>query len=450
MRSARPKVLHPLCGRAMAAHVLHALGASGIRRAVVVIPPDEPGDEIRVELNADAPPGVELEYAVQSVPLGTADAVLAARDLVGDGDTLVINGDLALVSSAQLEPLLAHAAESAMILTALVDEPARMGRVVRDLDGNLSAIVEWRDADPGQRRIREVNVGVYRFNTSFLWSALDELAAGCADGSERYVTEAVEIAADAGTAQAIEAPLAEGRLNVEDLLDAAEAEATMRRRIVRRLLQGGVRIVDPGAVWIDARAHIEAPAVIEPGSHVRGRTTIGAGSRIGPNAVIEDTAVGEHCVLESCTVRESALAYGVEVGPYSTIRPGCDLGEGVHIGTHAELKQARLGAGVQVGHFSYLGDAEVGARANIGAGAITCNFDGNEKHITRIGADAFIGSDTMLIAPVGIGARARTGAGSVVTKDVPADANAVGSPARVTPTTRARSGRSRSRTEASP
>lgn len=439
MHSTRPKVLHPLCGRAMAAHVLHALAEGGIRRAVVVIPPDERGDEIRAELSADAPDGVDLEYAVQSVPRGTADAVLAARGLIGNGDTLVINGDLALISSAQLEPLLAGAAESAMVLTALVDEPARMGRIVRDRHGGLSAIVEWRDADSAQRRIREVNVGVYRFNTTFLWSALDELSARCEDGSERYVTEAVEIAAQAGTAQAIDAPLAEGRLNVEDLLDAAEAEAIMRRRISRRLLKEGVRITDPAAVWIDARARIETPALIEPGSHIRGTTRIGAGSRIGPNAVIEDTTVGEHCVLESCTVRDSVLADGVEVGPYSTIRPGCDLGEQVHIGTHAELKQARLGAGVQVGHFSYLGDAEVGARANIGAGAITCNFDGREKHTTRIGEDAFIGSDTMLVAPVSIGARARTGAGSVVTKDVPADANAVGSPARVTPTMRAKS-----------
>ena len=450
MHSARPKVLHPLCGRAMAAHVLHALAESGIRRAVVVIPPDQRGDEIRAELNADAPERIELDYAIQAVPRGTADAVLAARDVIGRGDILVINGDLALISGKQLEPLLADAAESAMVLTALVDEPARMGRIVRDRHGGLSAIVEWRDADSAQRRIREVNVGIYRFNTTFLWSALDELSAGCEDGSERYVTEVVEMAARAGTAQAIDAPLTEGRLNVEDLPDAAEAEATMRRRIARRLLGCGVRITDPAAVWIDARARIQAPALIEPGSHIRGMTTIGAGSRVGPNAVIENTSVGEHCVLESCTIRDSVLADGVEVGPYSTIRPGCDLGQRVHIGTHAELKQARLGADVQVGHFSYLGDAEVGARANIGAGAITCNFDGQEKHTTRIGEDAFIGSDTMLIAPVSIGARARTGAGSVVTKDVPADANAVGSPARVTPTTRARSGPPRTMTEASP
>jgi bifunctional UDP-N-acetylglucosamine pyrophosphorylase/glucosamine-1-phosphate N-acetyltransferase len=450
MHSARPKVLHPLCGRAMAAHVLHALAESGIRRAVVVIPPDERGDEIRAHLNADAPDGVELAYAVQSVPRGTADAVLAARDVLGQGDILVINGDLALISGKQLEPLLADAAESAKVLTALVDEPARMGRIIRDRRGRLSGIVEWRDADPVQRRIREVNVGVYRFNTDFLWTALDELSAGCEERSERYVTEVVEMAARAGTAQAVDAPLAEGRLNVEDLPDAAEAEATLRRRISGRLLRSGVRITDPAAVWIDARARIQAPALIEPGSHIRGMTTIGAGSRVGPNAVIEDTSVGEHCVLESCTIRDSVLADGVEVGPYSTIRPGCDLGQRVHIGTHAELKQARLGAGVQVGHFSYLGDAEVGARANIGAGAITCNFDGQEKHTTRIGEDAFIGSDTMLIAPVSIGARARTGAGSVVTKDVPADANAVGSPARVTPTTRARSRPPRTMTEACP
>ena len=205
----------------------------------------------------------------------------------------------------------------------------------------------------------------------------------------------------------------------------------MRRRAVERLIAGGALFVDPSTTWVDAAVEIGAGATIEPGCHLRGRTRIGPGSRIGPNVVLRDALVGADCALESCTVRGSTLGDRVEVGPYSTIREGCELGDGVRIGTHAELKNAQLGAGVKVGHFSYLGDAELGAEVNIGAGAITCNYDGQTKHRTRIGAGAFIGSDSLLIPPLEIGARARTGAGAVVTKDVPADGNAVGHPARL-------------------
>ena len=449
MRSERPKVLHPLCGRAIAAHVLHALAESGVRRAVVVIPPDAAADEIRAELDRDIPAVLELAYAVQPAPLGTADAVRRAQPHVCTPEVLVVNGDLALLSPEQLRPLLQSADSAVSILTAEVDEPAQMGRIVRGPGDELSAIVEWRKATEAQRRIQEVNVGVYRFDSEYLWSALDS-SAPCTDAaSERYVTDVIALAAREGRAEAISATLPDGRLNVETLLDAANAEATLRRRACHQLLANGVRITDPAAVWIDARASIAAHSVIEPGSHIRGRTIVGARSTIGPAAVLEDAAIGEDCRLESCTIRDSTLANRVEVGPYSTIRPGCKLGEGVHIGTHAELKNARLDAGVQVGHFSYLGDTDVGARANIGAGAITCNFDGERKHNTQIGEDAFIGSDTLLVAPIRVGPRARTGAGSVVTRDVPPDANVVGSPARMTAGGRPRRPAASQETEAS-
>ncbi len=450
MHSDRPKVLHPLCGRAIASHVLHALAQSGVCHAVVIVPAGSVGDEIRTETVADAPDALELTFATQPLPLGTADAALCARPYVHDAEEiLVINGDLALVSPGQLIPLLRAERRAANVLTAVVDDPARMGRIVRGHENQLRAIVEWREATEEQRQLREVNVGVYRFEGEFLWRALTRLPSRCEDVPERYVTDAVAVAAELGVAHAVSVPLPDGRLNVENLSDAADAEAALRRRICRRLLADGVRIVDPAAVWIDARAQIEQGVVIEPGSHIRGRTAIASRTRIGPAAVLEDSTAGESCVLESCTVRGSTLANHVEVGPYSTIRPGCELGEHVHIGTHAELKNARLGAGVQVGHFSYLGDCDVGARTNIGAGAITCNFDGAIKHQTRIGEDAFIGSDTMLVAPINVGARARTGAGSVVTKDVSPDANVVGSPARATPAGRAKRQRGQTGSEAS-
>ena len=428
--AALPKVLRPLAGRALAAHVLHALASGGVKRAVVVIPPDQQGREIEAALRADAPPSLSLAFAVQERPTGTADAVLAARSKVDTAEALVVNGDLGLLSGEQLAPLLEAPAADAVLATATIEDPARMGRILRDPDGErVLGIVEYKDASAEQRAIAEVNVGLYRFNAEWLWAALERVPRGA--NGERYATDVIAEAAERETLRAVTVPMPEGRLNVETHADLLAAEQLARKRAAARLSKGDALFVDPSAVWVDVTVEIGAGALIEPGCHLRGRTRIGAGSRIGPNAVLRDVVTGESCALESCTIRGSTLGDGVEVGPYSTIREGCELSDGVRIGTHAELKNARLGAGAKVGHFSYLGDVEVGAGANIGAGAITCNYDGEQKHRTTIGAGAFIGSDSLLIPPIEIGARARTGAGSVVTKDVPADGNAVGHPARL-------------------
>ena len=296
---------------------------------------------------------------------------------------------------------------------------------------------EFRDANPEQQAIHEVNLGFYLFNSEFLWRTLEQIVGRTSSG-ESYATDAIPCAVRNRSAIAVKVDLPDGRLNVETPADAANAEAVIRRRTIDRLLESGAHIRDRNAVWIDAQVSIEPGAVIEPGTHIRGNSTIAEGSRIGPNAIIEDASVGRECTLESCTVRGSVLHDHVEIGPYSTIRPGCVIESNAHIGTHAELKDAHIGEHVQIGHFSYIGDAEVGARTNIGAGAITCNFDGESKHRTTIGVDAFVGSDTMLVAPLSIGDRARTGAGAVVTRDVPDEGNAVGHPARLTPSTRSR------------
>ncbi len=425
-----PKVLQPLAGRALAAHVLHALATGGVARAVVVVPPGEQGREIEASLRADAPPSLSLAFAAQERPTGTADAVLAARVQVDAPQVLVVNGDLGLLSGEQLRPLLEAPTADAVLATATLKDPARMGRILRDPGGGrVLGIVEHRDASDEQRAIKEVNVGLYRFNAEWLWAALERVPRGA--NGERYATDVIAEAAEGETLRAVTVPMPEGRLNVETRADLLAAEQLVRKRAAARLSESGALFADPSAVWVDATVEIGVGALIEPGCHLRGRTRIGAGSRVGPNAVLRDTVVGERCVLESCTVRGSILGDVVEIGPYSTVREGCELGDGVRIGTHAELKNARLGAGVKMGHFSYLGDVEVGAGANIGAGAITCNYDGEQKHRTLIGAGAFIGSDSLLIPPIEIGARARTGAGSVVTKDVPADGNAVGHPARL-------------------
>ncbi len=429
-----PKPAVPVCGRVMTSHVLHAIAAAGIDRAVIVIAPGERGATVRDAVTSDCA-GLELRFAVQNQARGTADAVLAARDQARSTHVLVINGDLPLIEPQQIRKVLKADDADAVIATAQVDDPARMGRIVREGE-SLRAIVEWSDATERERSIQEVNLGCYLFRAEFLWLELERIVAAAGEQRESYVTDALAAAVARGRAVASEVPLSAQRLNVETPGDLAQAESVMRRRIVDRLLDGGVRLIDRDAVWIDARASVAAGAIIEPGAHIRGACVVGAGSRIGPNAVIEDTVIGERCIIESSTIRGSRLGDGVDVGPYSTIRPGCEIDTRAHIGAHAELKQARVGAGAQIGHFSYLGDVDIGARANIGAGAITCNFDGESKHQTTIGEDAFIGCDTMLVAPIRIGAGARTGAGAVVTKDVPADGNAVGHPARLTPARR--------------
>lgn len=428
--STMPKVLQPLAGRALAAHALHALAASGVGRAVAVIPPGERGARIADGLRADAPPAMTLSFAVQAEATGTADAVLAARAHFDGAEALVVNGDLGLLSEAQLRPLLDAPRAAALLTTARLDDPAKMGRILRDhADGRVLDIVEYPDATAEQREITEVNVGLYRFDATWLWGALTRVPER--ESGERYATDVIKEAARLRQLAAVEIALPDGRLNIETPQDLIAAERVVRRRAVERLIAGGALFVDPATSWVDAAVEIGAGATIEPGCHLRGRTRIGPGSRIGPNVVLRDALVGADCALESCTVRGSTLGDRVAVGPYSTIREGCELGDGVRIGTHAELKNAQLGAAAKVGHFSYLGDAEVGAEVNIGAGAITCNYDGETKHRTRIGAGAFIGSDSLLIPPLEIGERARTGAGAVVTKDVPADGNAVGHPARL-------------------
>ena len=436
MKSALPKVLHRIAGRAIASHVLHAIAEAGIAEAVVVIAAGEAGEAVRDDLAADAPDGLELRFAVQEKPTGTGDAMLAALPAVRTEQVLIANGDLALISAEEVARVIAPSGAAASVAVGVVEDPAKMGRIVRDGQGAISEILEWRDASDKQRAIREVNAGVYRFRADWLRRELERTAEG-AEG-EHQGTDVVKAAARVRQLQDVPIDLSDGPLNVEDLADAARAGRVLRRRIAERHLRAEVELPDAAAAWIDAGVRIAAGAVIEPGVHLKGRTRIGAGSRIGPNAVLEDVSAGEDCVLESCTIRESALGDRVEVGPYSAVRPGCELGDEVHIGSHAELKAAVLGRGAKVGHFSYVGDAELGERVNVGAGAVTCDFDGSGKHRTEIGDDAFIGSDTMLVAPVRIGARARTGAGAVVTKDVPDDGVAVGHPARLAPGSRRR------------
>ena len=425
MRSALPKVLQPVCGRAMVLHVLHALHEAGVERTVVVIGHGGAAVRAAVEGCGQAP---NVAYVTQAEPRGTGHATLQARTIAGDGRVLVVNGDMPLVSADQLRTVLEANAASAAVATAEVPDPHNMGRLVRSEAGGIAAIVEEADADAATAAIREVNLGIYAFEGSWLWHTLATLAPSAS--GEIYLTDAVTVAAREGGALPVPVSAPDGRINVEDRADLMRAEHVMRHRIQEHWLTRGVSIVDPETTYIDADVVIHGDTVLEPGTHLGGSTVVGERCTLGPNAVVRNCQLGDGCRLESCTLEGAVLGAEVTVGPYSTIRPGSVLDDGVHIGTHAEVKNARLHRNVRMGHFSYVGDAEVGAETNIGAGVITCNFDGRAKHRTVIGQQAFIGSDTLLIAPIELGDGVSTGAGSVVNKSVEAGGRVVGNPAR--------------------
>ena len=426
MRSRLPKVLQPLAGRPMLGHVLAAVSEAGLRQAVVVTGAQD--DALRSAVELAGSDELECDFVRQEQPLGTGHAVLQSAKAVNTGAVLVVNGDLGLVEAEQIRTV-AVAEGDLVLATAVVADATGYGRIARDADRRFHAIVEEAEATPEEAAIREMNVGIYRIPAAWLWAALESIEP--ASNGELYLTDILARAvAESLDVRTVALTLPDGALNIENKRDLARAEVALRRRISNHWLDQGVTIVDPSNSYIDADVYIGANSVIEPGSHLRGRTIVGAECVIGPNAVIRDSQIGDRCELLNCQLTGARLADDVEVGPYSTLREGSVLANHVHIGTHAEIKQAEMHEGVQMGHFSYVGDAEVGARSNIGAGAITCNFDGASKQRTVIGRDVFIGSDSLLIAPLVIGDGASTGAGAVVTKDVLAGANVVGAPAR--------------------
>jgi bifunctional UDP-N-acetylglucosamine pyrophosphorylase/glucosamine-1-phosphate N-acetyltransferase len=393
---------------------------------VVVVPPDS--SAIRDALDGD------VIFAEQPEPLGSGDALLRARDAVGDADSVaVLYADVPALRPDTIEGLVARHDETGAavtLLTARRDHPDGLGRVVRSPAGRVLQIVEERDADDAIRSITEVNAGTCCLATSWLWDSLAAL--GSSRSGEVYLTDLVAVASRQGlTVESRESKDPDETLGVNDRVQLAEAEAVLRRRILSDWMLRGVSVPDPSSVYIDATARLGQDTVVLPNTHILGRTRIGLNCEIGPNAVVRDSEIGDQCKVIASVVEASELRQGVDVGPFSHIRPGSTLEEDTHIGNFAEVKNSRLGPGTRSGHFSYIGDADVGANVNIGAGTVTCNFDGEKKSQTSIGDDAFIGSDTMLVAPVKIGSGSSTSAGSVVTRDVPDGSRAIGAPARV-------------------
>ena len=339
---------------------------------------------------------------------------------------------LRLLSSDLLARVLVKHIEShatITFLTAITNEPTDYGRVVRDMHGRVREIVELKRATEEQKRIREVNSGVYCFDRQWLWPVLQALPRNA--GGEFFLTDLIASASAQGREIAtVDGPLDE-TMGINDRVQLATAEQLLRRRILERHMYAGVTITDPATTYISDEVVIGSDTIILPGTMITGKTRIGAECHIGPYATIDTSTLGDRCVVRNSVLEETIFEDEVSIGPFSHCRPGAYLARGVRMGNFGEVKNSYIGAETDMHHFSYMGDATVGEHVNIGAGTITCNYDGVRKHRTVIGERAFIGSDTMLVAPVIVGDQAHTGAGSVVNKDVPPGATVVGVPARI-------------------
>ena len=426
MRSQTPKVLHLLAGRPLLSHVLEAVRGAGARPIVVLSKESEP---------ARAIVGDGAIVALQDPPRGTGDAVRVALEAIPDpsGEAFIVYSDTPLLRAETLRALAELRAKRGAALALLsgnIGTANAYGRVVRDGSGDVARVVEARLATADERRLPESNLGAYAIDLAWLRRAVPRLRANAT--GEVFLTDLVALATTEGArvaAYCTDDP--EEGMGVNTRVELAAAEDVVRRRIRERHMLAGVTFHDPASSFVDADVDIAPDVVIDRGCILEGRTRIGTGTRIGPYAIVRDTQIGERCRVEASVLEGATLEDDVTVGPYSHLRPGAHLEKGVQLGNFGEVKNARLGRGTKMHHFSYVGDAQVGQRVNISAGVITLNYDGVRKHRTEIGDDAFIGSDSLLRAPIKVGARSVTGAGSVVTKDVPDDMLAVGVPARI-------------------
>jgi len=427
IRSDLPKVLHRVCGQPIVQYVLDALHQAGISPAILVV--GYVADRVRQVI------GPQIRYAEQTEPLGTGHAVLQALPQVPDDGhpVLVVYGDTPFLRAETLQALIdlhQRTRAAATLLSAKLVDPTGYGRVIRDRDGRVQRIVEEKDGSPEERQVQEINAGTYVFDQRALRDGLRALSPDNAKG-EYYLTDTIGWMLSHGRTVSALAVAADEAMGINSRQDLAAAETVMRRRLLASLMDAGVTVMDPATTYVHAGVTVGPDTTLHPQSYLEGATIVGARCTVGPHAHLIDATLEDRVTVIESTVTQSSVGEGTRIGPYSHIRPGCRVGRDVEIGNFAELKNAAVGNGTKVHHMSYLGDVTVGARVNIGAGTVVCNFDGKRKHHTIIEDEAFIGSDTMLVAPLHIGRAAVTGAGSVVTKDVPAGGVAVGVPARV-------------------
>ncbi|HUG32379.1 MAG TPA: bifunctional UDP-N-acetylglucosamine diphosphorylase/glucosamine-1-phosphate N-acetyltransferase GlmU [Acidimicrobiia bacterium] len=421
MKSDLPKVAHTAAGLPLLGHVITAARSLDPVSTVVVV--GHGADRVRAILPD------EVTDALQAQQLGTGHATQIGLDALGPVDSddvvMILYGDTPLITPELLGELAnLEDDESVRLISARVSDPSGYGRVIRDSDGGVTDIIEHRDCTPDQLEMDEINAGIYAVRAGRLSDSLGLVSNDNAQG-EYYLTDVIGILASKGDRlTAVEAsPQEVMGINSQDQL--AEARKELQRRINQRLMESGVEIIDPDRTYIDEGVEVEPGARIYPGTHLEGATTVGAGSQVGPDVFAVDSTIGQSSRVWYSVLRGAVVGDECEVGPFASLRQGTVLERGSKAGTFVETKNTTLGEGAKAPHLSYLGDATIGARTNIGAGTITCNYDGYEKHPTEIGEDAFIGSDTMLVAPVRIGDRAITGAGSVITSDVEDEALAV-------------------------
>ena len=431
MKSSVQKVLHKAAGRSLLGHVLASVAPLRPARTIVVTSARK--DEVGSSLEAEGFRGLDL--VVQDPPRGTADATRVALEALDEvqGQILVVPGDTPLLNFHSLKALvLEHEARhaAASFMSARATDPTGYGRVIRDEDGRVLKIVEHREATEQERSVDEINTSVYVFDLERLRDALGKVDDANAQG-EFYLTDVVELFHNEGDVVAAYRTKEAAVQGVNSRSQLARVTAELRRRECERLMEGGVTIIDPATTYVDATATVAQDVVIHPFSFIEGATVIQRGAEIGPQARLVDSEVEEGARVSYAVVIESSLGPDSSVGPFASLRPGTRLERGAKLGTFVESKKTVLGAGSKANHLSYLGDTEIGEGVNVGAGTITTNWDGENKHRTVIEDDAYIGSDTMLVAPVRVGRRAATGAGAVVRDDVPDDALAVGVPARI-------------------
>jgi len=426
MRSELPKILHPIAGKPMVAYGLDiAVGLSSHLPVLVI------GHGAEKVLEAI---GSRARFAEQAEQLGTAHAVVQAEKVIREEDDLVLiyYADMPLLRRETLVRLVDLQLTNSgplSFLTTHAEDPRGFGRVVRGADGGIRAIVEEASAKPEILAIRELNAGVYCCRADWLWDALKRIK--LSPKGEYYLTDLAAIASqDGGKVNALVLEDSNEAIGINTRVHLAEAEAILRRRINEKWMLAGVTMIQPDSVFIDDTVEIGADTTLWPNTFLRGKTVIGRNCEVGPETIITDCTVKDGCKILKAVMDGASLDEGVILGPFARLRKGARLGKGVHMGNFGEVKNSILGKDTRMGHFSYIGDATIGEGVNIGAGTVTCNFDGVNKNPTVIEDGVFIGSDTMLVAPVKIGRKSRTGAGAVVTKDVPPNKLVVGVPAR--------------------
>lgn len=422
MKSKLYKVLHPVLGKPMVEHVVDQLDQIGVSRQIVIV--GHGAEAVQDTL------GTRVEYAVQEEQLGTGHAVqMAEAELAGKaGATLVVCGDTPLLTAETLEALLAHhEAQQAKVtvLTAIADDATGYGRVVRGEDGNVTKVVEHKDASEAELAINEINTGTYVFDNELLFDALKQVGNNNAQG-EYYLPDVISIAKEAGEVVAAHtAPTFDETIGVNDRVALSQAEAIMRKRTNERLMREGVTFMDPASTYISPDVVIGSDTIIYPGTVILGKTTIGSECVIGPNSDIRNSVIEDHAIVRQSVVTDSKIGEAAQVGPFAHLRQQAVLGANTRVGNFVEIKKSSFGDGAKASHLSYIGDASIGERVNLGCGSITVNYDGKNKFETVVEDDAFVGCNVNLIAPVKVGKGAIVAAGSTITNDVPEEALAI-------------------------